>query len=146
MILSIVKENGYSRLLSRMVYMNPRLRDKYVMTRNPMNFRIRFSFQINLSLDFMWSVLSFWTKNADFTIYGLFNEELNHYGIYVYVPVYTITHTIILLERNISDKSDIIKMYWEIIEKSKKNESYGRDMILFYLNDTYTVNQHIETI
>lgn len=34
-------------------------------------------------------------------------------------------------------------MYWNYPKKSKKNESYG-DMIHILLNDTYTVNRHIE--
>lgn len=58
-------------------------------------------------------------------------EELNRMG-YMYMFQYTITPYDNTLEKNISDKSDIIKNVLELSEKSKKNESYG-DMILFYL-------------
>lgn len=62
-------------------FMN-RLRDKYVMTRNPMNFH-QVS-QINLSPDFIECIV-FGLKCS--TIYGLF-RGIKSYGIYVYVPVH----------------------------------------------------------
>lgn len=58
-------------------------------------------------------------------------EELNRMG-YMYMFQYTITPYDNTLEKNISDKSDIIKNVLELSEKIEKNESYG-DMILFYL-------------
>lgn len=62
-------------------FMN-RLRDKYVMTRNPMNFH-QVS-QINLSPDFIECIV-FGLKMQYH--YGLF-RGIKSYGIYVYVPVH----------------------------------------------------------
>ena len=117
-------------------FMN-RLRDKYVMTRNPMNFH-QVS-QINLSPDFIECIV-FWTKNA--VPFMDYLEELNRMG-YMYMFQYTITPYDNTLEKNISDKSDIIKNVLELSEKIEKKRIVWRyDPIL--LNDTYTVNRHIE--
>lgn len=117
-------------------FMN-RLRDKYVMTRNPMNFH-QVS-QINLSPDFIECIV-FWTKNA--VPFMDYLEELNRMG-YMYKFQYTITPYDNTLEKNISDKSDIIKNVLELSEKIEKKRIVWRyDPIL--LNDTYTVNRHIE--
>ena len=97
-------------------FMN-RLRDKYVMTRNPMNFH-QVS-QINLSPDFIECIV-FWTKNA--VPFMDYLEELNRMG-YMYMFQYTITPYDNTLEKNISDKSDIIKNVLELSEKIEKNYS-----------------------
>ena len=76
-------------------FMN-RLRDKYVMTRNPMNFH-QVS-QINLSPDFIECIV-FWTKNA--VPFMDYLEELNRMG-YMYMFQYTITPYDNTLEKNIS--------------------------------------------
>ena len=94
-------------------FMN-RLRDKYVMTRNPMNFH-QVS-QINLSPDFIECIV-FWTKNA--VPFMDYLEELNRMG-YMYMFQYTITPYDNTLEKNISDKSDIIKNVLELSEKIEK--------------------------
>lgn len=61
---------------------------------------------------------------------------------YMYMFQYTITPYDNTLEKNISDKSDIIKMYWNYPKNRKKRIVWRYDPIL--LNDTYTVNRHIE--
>lgn len=62
---------------------------------------------------------------------------------YMYMFQYTITPYDNTLEKNISDKSDIIKNVLELSEKIEKKRIVWRyDPIL--LNDTYTVNRHIE--
>ena len=66
-------------------------------------------------------------------------EELNRMG-YMYMFQYTITPYDNTLEKNISDKSDIIKNVLELSEKIEKKRIVWRyDPIL--LNDTYTVNR-----
>lgn len=97
-------------------FMN-RLRDKYVMTRNPMNFH-QVS-QINLSPDFIECIV-FWTKNA--VPFMDYLEELNRMG-YMYMFQYTITQYDNTLEKNISDKSDIIKNVLELSEKIEKKRN-----------------------
>ena len=68
-------------------------------------------------------------------------EELNRMG-YMYMFQYTITPYDNTLEKNISDKSDIIKNVLELSEKIEKKRIVWRyDPIL--LNDTYTVNRII---
>ncbi len=81
----------------------------------------------------------FWTKNA--VPFMDYLEELNRMG-YMYMFQYTITPYDNTLEKNISDKSDIIKMYWNYPKNRKKRIVWRYDPIL--LNDTYTVNRHIE--
>ena len=61
--------------------------------------------QINLSPDFIECIV-FWTKNA--VPFMDYLEELNRMG-YMYMFQYTITPYDNTLEKNISDKRDIIK-------------------------------------
>ena len=72
--------------------------------------------QINLSPDFIECIV-FWTKNA--VPFMDYLEELNRMG-YMYMFQYTITPYDNTLEKNISDKSDIIKNVLELSEKIEK--------------------------
>ena len=92
-------------------FMN-RLREKYVMTRNPMNFH-QVS-QINLSPDFIECIV-FWTKNA--VPFMDYLDELNSMG-YMYMFQYTITSYDNTLEKNIPDKKRHYKKCTGIIRKN----------------------------
>ena len=113
-------------------FMN-RLRDKYVMTRNPMNFH-QVS-QINLSPDFIECIV-FWTKNA--VPFMDYLEELNRMG-YMYMFQYTITPYDNTLEKNISDKSDIIKNVLELSEKIEKKLNMLNKYFIIEEDDTANV-------
>lgn len=114
-----------------------RLHQGYVLTRNPMNYH-QVS-RIDLSTDLVECIV-FWTKNSIPFMDCL--DELDRMG-YLYMFQYTITPYDNTIEKNIPNKKDIIKNALELSNKIGSNRIVWRyDPIL--INDTYTVNRHIE--
>lgn len=117
-------------------FMN-RLRDKYVLTRNPMN--IHQVSRVDLSPDFIECIV-FWTKNA--IPFMNYLAELDRMG-YVYMFQYTVTPYDCTIERNIPDKEKIVKNILELSQLiGRKRMVWRYDPIL--LNSNYTINCHIK--
>lgn len=117
-------------------FMN-RIREKYVMTRNPINHH-QVS-HIDLSPDSVECIV-FWTKNAAPLMEYL--DELDGRG-YMYMFQYTITPYNHALERNIPPKASIIQNLIELSMRIGKQRIVWRyDPIL--LNSEYTIEQHIK--
>lgn len=117
-------------------FMN-RIREKYVMTRNPMNYH-QVS-QIDLSPNSI-DCIVFWTKNAMPIMRYL--DELDNMG-YIYMFQYTITPYDHTIERNIPSKKDIMANVVELSNRIGKQRLVWRYDPIF-LNDKYTISQHIE--
>lgn len=117
-------------------FMN-RIREKYVMTRNPMNYH-QVS-QIDLSPNSI-DCIVFWTKNA-IPIMG-YLDELDGMG-YMYMFQYTITPYDHTIERNIPLKKEIMANLIELSNRIGKQRIVWRYDPIF-LNDKYTISKHIE--
>lgn len=117
-------------------FMN-RLRDGYVMTRNPMN--CHQVSRIETSPELIECIV-FWTKNAIPLMDYL--DELERMG-YMYMFQYTVTPYDRAIEKNLPDKKEIIKNILEL------SDSIGKDRIVWrydpiLLNDNYTIDYHIK--
>ena len=108
-----------------------RLRDGYVMTRNPMNCHQVSRIEISPELI---ECIVFWTKNAIPLMDYL--DELERMG-YMYMFQYR------AIEKNLPDKKEIIKNILELSDNIGKDRIVWRyDPIL--LNDNYTIDYHIK--
>lgn len=114
-----------------------RLKEGYVLTRNPMNFS-QVSY-ISLAKDVV-DCIVFWTKDAGNMIDKL--QCIDELG-YKYCFQYTITPYDSDMECNLRDKQEIIKNFQFLSSKLGKNCMVWRyDPII--INDKYTVQYHIK--
>lgn len=114
-----------------------RLRDGYVLTRNPMNYHQ--VGRIKLSSELIECIV-FWTKNAIPLMQYL--NEINQMG-YMYMFQYTITPYDINLEKNVPPLMDIIRNVQELSRRiGEKRIVWRYDPIL--INDAYTIDEHIK--
>lgn len=114
-----------------------RLREGYVLTRNPMN-RTQVS-RIILSPEHI-DCIVFWTKDPMNMMDRLSDIETMGYPYYFQ---FTITPYGRELERNLREKKDIITTFWQLSERIGKDRVIWRyDPIL--LNNELTMEYHLE--